>query len=116
MIARYLCLAVVGGAIASIVGAQRTPTPTPATWWLSIDLAVLADTNEQIAVIDRRAFRTLEALQEYIATLPPNAHISFRTYYRPPGENKFAAAAEQIKKWCDQHRIRMMLRTRPAEE
>ena len=81
-----------------------------------IQLAVLADTGEQIAVLDSKAFRTVEALKEYIATLPSNAFITFRAYHRPPGENKFAAAGEQIKNWCDEHHVHMMLRTRPAEE
>ena len=116
MLTRCLFLTLVAAAIAINALAQPSPTSTPRTRWLAIQLAVLPDTGEQIAILDLKAFRTVEALKEYIATLSPDNHISFRTYYRPPGENKFAAAAEEIKKWCDQHHIRMMLRTRPAEE
>ena len=116
MLMRFLRLACVGAAIAATALAQPSPTATPPTRWMHIELAVLADTGEQIAVLDFHAFRTVEALKDYIATLPTSVHITFRTYHRPPGENKFAAAAQEIKTWSDQHHVRMMVRTRPAEE
>jgi hypothetical protein len=114
MLTRHFFLTCV---FAVTAAAQPSPTREPARTWHDIYVATLEDSGEQIAIIDWKAFRTVEALLAYVAALPSDTSaISFRTYNGPKGGNKFAAAAEELKEVCDQHRIQLFLRTRPAEE
>ena len=118
MLKRYLCLALLIVAIAATARAQQpSPSASPrVNRWLPIELAILADSGEQIAVIDRRAFRTVEALRDYIGTLPPTTMVTFRTFQAPPGDNKFVAAADELKQFCIDHKIPTMFRKTPPSD
>ena len=117
MLARYFCLTCFLMVIAVTASAQPSPTPERIRTWHGITLAELEGSGEQIVVIDCKGFRSVESFLNYVATLPPDTSaITFLTYQWHSGENKFVAAVEELKKVCDERRIRLHLRTRPSVE
>jgi hypothetical protein len=91
--------------------AEASPTPIPP--YHRITLATLADTGEQIAILDQKAFRSVELLKDYISTLPLDTRLYFATWDHPPGDrqNKFVLAAQDLKAFCEQHKRSMTLKT-----
>ena len=111
MVARILILIMVCGASAARIAAQSSPTAIPPSH--RILLATLADTHEQIAIIDYKAFRSVDALKQYISSLPAGASVYFHTWDHTPDEreNRFVAAGEDLKKFCGEHHITLHLKT-----
>jgi hypothetical protein len=68
--------------------AVQSPTPRstliPGPYHV-IRLATDADTGEQVAILDFKVFKTVEALKAHIARLPGGSEISFQRWLGPPG-------------------------------
>jgi hypothetical protein len=72
-----------------------------------IRLATLEDTGEQVAMLDFKVFKTIEALKEHIAKLPGGSEIYFQRWLGPTGglgwNNKFIKATDGIRTFCVEH-------------
>jgi hypothetical protein len=96
--------------------AVQSPTPRstlePGPYHV-IRLATDAETGEQVAMLDFKVFKTIEALKEHIAKLPGESEISFQRWLgsagRPGWENKFIKATDDLKKFCAEHHITLTL-------
>ena len=95
------------------VSAPRKPSPatlTPGPYHV-IRLATLADTGEQVATLDFKVFKSVDALKEHIAGFP-GAEVYFQRWRGPGaehGENKFIAATDELKTFCAQHQVILTL-------
>ena len=95
--------------------AHQSPTPAiliPGPYHV-IRLATVTDTGEQIATLDFKVFKTVEALKEHIAKSPGGSEISFQRWLGPVGgpgwDNKFIKATDDLKKFCAEHDITLTL-------
>ena len=95
------------------VSAPRKPSPatlTPGPYHV-IRLATLADTGEQVATLDFKVFKSVDALKGHIAGFP-GAEVYFQRWRGPGaehGENKFIAATNELKTFCAQHQVILTL-------
>jgi hypothetical protein len=98
--------------------ASAVQSPTPRTTlepgpYHVIRLATDAETGEQVATLDFKVFKTVEALKVHIAKLPGGSEISFQRWLGPAGgpgwENKFIKATDDLKTFCAEHRITLTL-------
>jgi hypothetical protein len=73
-------------------------------------LATVADTGEQVATLDFKVFKTVEALKEHIARFP-GAEVYFQRWRGPGAErdNKFVAATDELKRFCAEHHVTLTL-------
>jgi hypothetical protein len=99
-----------------------THTPTPRSTLIPgpyhvIRLATAQDTGEQVAMLDFKVFKTVEALKEHIAKLPGGSEISFQRWLGPAGgpgwNNKFVNATDDLKKFCAEHHVTLTLTAVP---
>jgi hypothetical protein len=96
--------------------AALSPTPrstlVPGPYHL-IRLATLHDTGEEVAELDFKAFKSVEALKQHIAKYPWGSEIYFQRWRGPasdPGShNKFINATDDLKKFCAEHHITLTL-------
>lgn len=96
--------------------AAQSPTPRstliPGPYHV-IRLATLEDTGEQVAILDFKVFRSVEALKEHIAKYPWMSEVYFQRWRGPtagPGwNNKFIKATDELKTFCTGHHITLML-------
>jgi hypothetical protein len=98
--------------------ATATQSPTPKSTLIPgpyhvIRLAVLHDTDEQVAMLDFQVFKNVEALKEHIARLPGWSEIYFQRWLGPVGgpgwNNKFIKATDELKTFCAEHHITLTL-------
>ena len=98
--------------------ASTAQSPTPRSTlepgpYHVIRLATDAETGEQVAMLDFKVFKTVEALKEHIAKSPGGSEISFQRWLGPVGgpgwDNKFIKATDDLKKFCAEHDITLTL-------
>jgi hypothetical protein len=95
--------------------AALSPTPrstlVPGPYHV-IRLATLQDTGDEVAELDFKVFKSVEALKEHIAKYPWS-EIYFQRWRGPasdPGShNKFINATDDLKKFCAEHHITLTL-------
>ncbi len=96
--------------------AGQSPTPRstlePGPYHV-IRLATDADTGEQVAMLDFKVFKAVEALKQHIAKLPGGGEIYFQRWLGPGGrpgwDNKFISATDELKSFCAEHHITLTL-------
>ena len=97
---------------------NTVPNPTPRSTLVPgpyhvIRLATLEDTGEQVAIVDFKVFKSVEALKEHIAKFPWGSEISFQRWLGPIGgpglNNKFIKATDELKTFCSEHHIALNL-------
>jgi hypothetical protein len=96
--------------------AAQSPTPRstliPGPYHV-VRLAMDAETGEQVASLDFKVFKSVEALKAHIAKLPGGSEISFQRWLGPTGgpgwDNKFVKATDELKKFCTEHHIALTL-------
>ena len=98
--------------------AGSVPSPTPRSTLVPgpyhvIRLATLQDTGEQVAILDFKVFKSVEALKEHIAKMPVKGEIHFQRWLGPGGgtglDNKFIKATNELKKFCSEHYSTLIL-------
>jgi hypothetical protein len=100
----------------SIANAVSSPTPrstlVPGPYHV-IRLATDEDTGEQVAVLDFKVFKSVEALKEHIAKFPWGSEVLFQRWLGPTGDprwnNKFIKATDELKSFCAEHHITFTL-------
>ena len=97
---------------------NTVPSPTPRSTLVPgpyhvIRLATLEDTGEQVAIVDFKVFKSVEALKEHIGRFPWGSEISFQRWLGPTGgpgwNNKFIKATDELKTFCSEHHITLNL-------
>jgi hypothetical protein len=92
--------------------ASPSHSPTPRSTLIPgpyhvIRLATDAATGEQVAILDFKVFKSVEALNEHIAKMPVKGEIYFQRWLGPTGgpgwNNKFIKATDELKKFCAEH-------------
>jgi hypothetical protein len=101
-------------------GAAQSPTPRSTLIpgpYHAIRLATLEDTGEQVAMLDFKVFKTIEALKEHIAKLPGGSEICFQRWLGPTGgpgwNNRFVKATDELKTFCGEHHQTLTLSAVP---
>ncbi|HJW38470.1 MAG TPA: hypothetical protein VJ420_07640 [Candidatus Udaeobacter sp.] len=98
--------------------ANAIPSPTPRSTPIPgpyhvIRLATLQDTGEQVAILDFKVFKSVEALKEHIGKFPWGSEVSFQRWLGPTGgpgwNNKFIKATDELKTFCGEHHITLTL-------
>jgi hypothetical protein len=92
-------------------GVIQSPTPAalvPGPYHV-IRLAADADTGEQVAILDFKVVKSVEALKNHIGKLPGGSEIYFQRWLGPGGgpggNNKFIKATDELKAFCaEQHK------------
>ena len=94
---------------ASSLTPRDTSIPGP---YHVIRLATDADTGEQVAILDFKVFKSVEALKEHVAKFP-YSEVLFQRWLGPIGgpgwDNKFIKATDELKAFCAEHHITLTL-------
>jgi hypothetical protein len=98
--------------------ANELPSPTPRSTLVPgpyhvIRLATVGDTGEQVAILDFKVFKSVEALKQHIGKLPWGSEILFQRWLGPNGgtgwDNKFIKATEELKTFSGEHHVTLTL-------
>ena len=78
-----------------------------------IRLATAEDTGEEVAMLDFKVFKSVEALKQHIAKFPWGSEVLFQRWLGPTGgpgwNNKFIKATDELKTFCGEHHITFTL-------
>jgi hypothetical protein len=82
--------------------AAQTPSPTPWPPKFQLHLETLPDSDVAVARIGDQRFRSVAALEDFIATLPPRSRVVFIFGPQgvPPQCKPFMDAFPELKKFC----------------
>jgi len=98
--------------------ANAVPSPTPRSTLVPgpyhvIRLATAEDTGEEVAMLDFKVFKSVEALKQHIAKFPWGSEVLFQRWLGPTGgpgwNNKFIKATDELKTFCGEHHITFTL-------
>jgi hypothetical protein len=98
--------------------ATAVPSPTPRSTLVPgpyhvIRLASVEETGEQVAILDFKMFKSVEALKQHIAKFPWGSEVLFQRWLGPTGgpgwNNKFIKATDELKTFCGEHHITLTL-------
>jgi hypothetical protein len=82
-----------------------------------IRLATAQETAEQVAMLDFKVFKSVEALKDHITKLPGGSEIYFQRWLGPGGgpgwDNKFVKATDDLKTFCAEHHQALTLSAVP---
>ena len=82
------------------------PAPTPKSY--RVNFVVSAESGQAIAVVENRAYSTVEAFKEWISTLPPGTWVSVRlTDQAFPNGNAFVGSLGQLRSFCEERHIQL---------
>lgn len=102
--------------------ANAVSSPTPKSTLVPgpyhvIRLATVEDTGEEVAILDFKVFKSVEALKQHIAKMPVKGEIYFQRWLGPGGgpglDNKFIKATDELKKFCAEHYCTLVLSAVP---
>jgi hypothetical protein len=92
------------------VAAGGEPTPAPAAHSTGHSLVVyrVEDTGGYIALVDSRAFATLEGLKRYIEKLPAGDRVSWMWFGDSSPANSFLHGFKEIRALCEEKGIKFV--------
>ncbi|HVF70955.1 MAG TPA: hypothetical protein VM940_05040 [Chthoniobacterales bacterium] len=87
-------------------GGQPTPGPSTTPANHSVVFRRVEDTGGYIAVVDHRAFATVEGLKRYIGNLPSGDRVSWWWFGDSSAANPLAQAEDEIRALCEKKGVK----------